>query len=221
MAKQFLLSLKQTIVALEDMEVIFTIDVRALPQYEECYNILPNTHFFFQKVNPKVSDVFQTCYENSKGKWVWFLNDDLLSETVGWDLIIKEALENFPDEMILLWPNDMIFGLILSCFPLTSRKAIEAVQYFPIPYHMYKVDDSLFDIFPPERKLYTPSIVMRHLHLQQGGNGYRLPNGMVYPNKEPYMSIDTELFARLAKRREMQRSIIKSFISLDSLPKQP
>lgn len=151
-----------------------------------------------------VSKLYEECYKESKGRWVLLSADDFICETQDWDIDFSQACVKNSQKPVLIWPNDCIFGPRLSCMSLVRRKWLDAIHYFPMPYERYKMDDTLFDVFPKEFHLYLPHVVMRHLNVH-GTSGYPVPGGGIYPNDEPQLTNDTVLYAQLAPRRIEQR----------------
>jgi hypothetical protein len=61
----------------------------------------------------------------------------------------------------------MIFGMSFACFPLVNKHVIK--NLFPMPYVRYKMDDSIFDVIPENRRFYLPNVIMRHLNIDING----------------------------------------------------
>lgn len=143
---------------------------------------------------PYVSDLLYECFANSTGDWIMFGNDDLIMETKNWDLYIKKAIEMFPDEIVMFYPNDTIFGQDFACFPIVSRKVLEVSNFFPLPnYRKYKIDDTLLQIMPRNRIFYLDQITLRHLNVIEDEKGVS-SNGWGYKSINEYGIADHETF---------------------------
>jgi hypothetical protein len=133
-------------------------------------------------------------------------------KTKNWDRILKNKVSEVNDEIALFWPDDTMFGDRLACFPIVSKRAMEiANDIWPMPFHTYKIDDELRDIFPLSRRFFIPEIIMKH-HNDKGEVGYHLPDGRCYPNNLPVLHADDELFMgrqnlRTEIREKLQREI--------------
>lgn len=111
------------------------------------------------------------CYEASSGRYVMLLNDDVLCRTRGWDTIIYEAFSKFPDDIALVYGNDLDQGAHVPTFPILSRVACEAMGTIcPVGYWNLHIESHIFDVFKQLKRLrhdrivYLPDMVFEHLH---------------------------------------------------------
>lgn len=149
------------------------------------------------------------CYKLAKGDWIMLANDDVIMETKDWDLILKSKIQEFPDQLALLWPDDNMFGARLSCFPIFSRKAAELVQLFPAPYRRYKLDDTIYAIFPRKRRVFLSEILLRHNN-DNGDVGCPLPGGRIYPIDVNVAEHDNRMWhLESGRRNEMYNKLLK------------
>lgn len=156
-----------------------------------------------------IAHLLHQCYRRATGDWVMFANDDLVCETPGWDRLVFEAIDWYGDSA-LLWPDDGMFGSRLACFPIVSRKMLDLLEFFPQPYQRYKVDDTLFHVVPHEFRHFLPHVRFAHLN-DHGTDGYRLPDGRVYPVDRQAASFDNAQWAlQESVRRQMQSRIQRS-----------
>jgi glycosyltransferase involved in cell wall biosynthesis len=144
----------------------------------------------------------QECYRLCSGDWIMFCNDDIKIDTYDWDSILFKKMEEFPDEMALFWPNDGMFGSNLSCFPIISRKALEAIEFFPVPFQRYKIDDTLHYVFPFNRRVYIPEILFRHGNLK-----YVTPGG-ISPTDPAAMNDSLQWIKETSRREEMRKALL-------------
>ncbi len=160
----------------------------------------------------RVSDLFEICYLHATGDWILFGNDDVIFETYNWDMIFKAKIMQYPDKIVLFYPNDEIFKGNLACFPLVSAKAMGIAKgIFPMPYQIYKVDDSIQDIFPINRRIYVPEIIVKHMNLVNEGPGYKTERG-IYPNNEKVLREDTQKFFDLQNHRDSLKRKLEACI---------
>lgn len=114
-----------------------------------------------------IGNLQEKAYDIARGQWIALANDDCICETPDWDLQLFKELDKFENDRIaLLWFNDKLFGNALSCFPIVSKKALHAINFYPTPYERYKIDDTLYAIFPYDRKVFLKDIVFRHLNTE-------------------------------------------------------
>jgi len=156
-----------------------------------------------------ISNLQYECYKVSDGEWIMLGNDDCIIETYGWDEQVRYAMNHFKDGISLIYPNDGMFGQMLACFPIIPRRVIEMTNLFPMKYQRYKVDDTIFGLFPNERKIYLPNLKFTHLNNQgKEGDGYKLPDGKIYPIEQSAAVYDNEIWmSEQPKRAEMSRII--------------
>ncbi len=156
-----------------------------------------------QPVNMSALD--QACYEASTGRWVWFVNDDTVMETHGWDVFLRELVGTWPDGVALLWPDDGMFGARVACFPLVSRRLLDGIGFWPQPYRRYLLDNTLTEVVPENRKRYVPEVRLRHLN-HAGAVGHALPDGRVYPVDDAAAAHDLAQWARQGHCRQRMRT---------------
>jgi hypothetical protein len=141
-----------------------------------------------------VIEAVTRCVKRAKADWLWFANDDLVSQTEGWDVIFKQCTEHFTDKVAMFYPNDGLFGYRFPCFPLVAKECIR--ELFPSPYLRYKVDDSIRDIIPAERRHYMGNVLMSHSNFStnQSDFGFNLGDGRVYLQDQKSMAHDHNIF---------------------------
>lgn len=150
----------------------------------------------------RISDAFNNCYEHAIGDWIWIANDDLICRTKGWDNHFYKATKMYSDNIAMFYPNDLMFEHTFACFPLVHRTTVK--KLFPMPYIRYKIDDSLSDIFPIERKHYLNQVVMEHTnHDISGQDGFLTYSGKIYPINSYHGKLDSLTYNHLAPKREM------------------
>ncbi len=161
-----------------------------------------------------IAHLLHECYKMSRGEWIMFGNDDIICETPKWDKMVLTAIEQFgKDGMEIFWPDDNMFGINLACFPIVSRKLLDMVGFFPQPYQRYKVDDTLFGLFPPDKKYFLSNIKFRHTN-DQGTEGYVLAPGKIYPILQEAARFDNERWAEQASNRFRMRDIVNKNLGI-------
>lgn len=206
--EQFLNSLYKNTANKDEIEVVVLVDDdKNYVDYrkEEGVRIVTIHRIPDEVLN--VSTLQYECLKLAEGDWIMLGNDDCVIETMGWDDQIKQGIEYFPDGISLVYPNDGMFGQMLACFPVISRKVIDLVGLFPMPYHRYKVDDTIFNLFPPSRRIYLVNCLFTHLN-NQSDQGYRLPDGKFYPIDGIAGGKDQRLWdSELPRRMDMSKKL--------------
>jgi GT2 family glycosyltransferase len=137
--------------------------------------------------------------------YIFMVNDDLVVETPHWDNLVIEALQEFPDQIVLLHVNEGIFGERLCTFPFFSRKLCDlAAPLYPEEYQRYRIDDHIHNIFDlltllgHRRRIYLPDVIFRHHNFDvKAGEAVYVPNPEAHDH-------DTRLFdSQLEIRKEV------------------
>jgi hypothetical protein len=196
--EQYIESLKSLAKDMSRIELVTLVDDK-VPNYVAYHHDRIEVHQ--NPVEPlSIAHMQFECYKVCSGDWIMLSNDDCIMQTQDWDEIIFQAASMVPDDIALFYPNDGMFGQKLACFPIISRKVIDALELFPMPYHRYKVDDTIFDLFPEHRRMYLGSVVQIHLN-NQGTEGYQLEDGRIYPIDKAVATIDNQLWAMHSNTR--------------------
>ena len=119
-------------------------------------------------------------YETCSGRYIMLLNDDVIVRTPGWDYQVRACFRDFPDELVLIHTNDLMFGETLCTFPLVSRAYCElAGGICPRDYIRYRIDDHIGDTFNllallgERRIVYLPDVIFEHFNYAEPVSGVR------------------------------------------------
>lgn len=115
------------------------------------------------------------CYAQSTGEVIILCNDDIIVRTKGWDMLIHRQIVRFPDEVYLLYPNDLYKGRRLAVFPILSRVTCDTIgDPFPADYRGAFIDVHVLDIFKQlqgrghKRVVFLEDVVFEHMHYKLG-----------------------------------------------------
>ncbi len=115
--------------------------------------------------------IIRNCYSKSTARYIILLNDDVIFRTKNWDIKVLEAFSRFPDDLALVYCNDLYYGRRLSSFPILSRTACDLMDNIcPAKYKSHCIDSHIFDIFKRlsqlghERLVYLPNVIFEHMH---------------------------------------------------------
>jgi hypothetical protein len=102
-------------------------------------------------------------------------NDDVLCRSPGWDTTVLDTFACFPDDVALVWGNDLFRGARLPSHPIVSRTVCEILGAMcPAQYHRDYIDTHLHDVFlilgrlGHDRLIYLPEVIFEHLHVEAG-----------------------------------------------------
>ena len=117
----------------------------------------------------------RACAEASKSKILFFVNDDSVVETFGWDSKIIDVHNSVEDSIYLCYPNDCFKGKELAVFPVLSKFCYNTFELLPTIYKGAFSDTHIHEIFHllsalgHNRLFYQDSIIVRHNHYRTTG----------------------------------------------------
>ncbi|MFN3468017.1 MAG: hypothetical protein ACK4WF_10010, partial [Candidatus Brocadiales bacterium] len=102
-----------------ELEVVLYVDEDDSSSHSLSHPVLPIVKLI--RPGNTMGNINRACYDSCHGRYVMLLNDDVLFRTRAWDVTVLEAFARFPDDVALVYGNDLIFGRHLAAFPITSR----------------------------------------------------------------------------------------------------
>lgn len=151
------------------IEVVLYMDEDDLPSHTISHPSLRIVKLIKQRNT--MGNINRTCYEACRGRYVMLLNDDVQFRTRGWDSAVLQAFAQFPDDIALVYGNDLIFGRHLAAFPITSRTVCNLLGGIcPPEYRRDFIDVHLLDIFKRlsnigyDRIVYLKEVIFEHMH---------------------------------------------------------
>src|SRR5690348_487730 len=70
----------------------------------------------------RMGELNMSGYRVATGRYLLLLNDDVILRTPGWDEQVLSAFRSFPDGMVLVHLNDLVFKDTLCIFPFLTRE---------------------------------------------------------------------------------------------------
>jgi GT2 family glycosyltransferase len=119
-------------------------------------------------VGPRIvlSDCWNVLARKAQGDFLHMSADDIRFRTPGWDQIIRETFEQFPDRIACVYGRDGIHDEKLATHGFISRRWFETVGYFT--WHEFPCDFAdtwLHDVAQMVgRLIYQPEVLIEHLH---------------------------------------------------------
>jgi len=172
-ARQALDSVARTADRPRQLEVILYVDLDDVPSHGIEHPDLKVVKLI--RPRAKMGAMTQACYAASAGRYVMLLNDDVVCRTAGWDAAILARLEQYADDVALVWGNDLFRGATLPSHPILARTACAIMGgVCPQKYHRDYIDAHIYDVFCALRRLghdrlvYLPDVVFEHMHVEAG-----------------------------------------------------
>ncbi len=141
------------------------------------------------------------CHAAATGRYLMLANDDLVFHTPGWDRHVLAAFARVPDDIALVWGNDLMHGADFATHPIVSQLSCNLMGGICPPgyYHEY-IDLHLFDVFQRlrraryDRMMHLPDVIFEHRH---AGAAAAKPRGVL--DEQTYIAW-TEERRRIARR---------------------
>ncbi|GEM_PF-1543101 len=205
-------SIIDTTARLDQIEMVLAVDDDDI----ESQNITCDKFKITKTILPKGSTMGalnQACFDVSCGRFVSGMNDDVVIRTKNWDQIALNAFAMYPDDIVLLHINDMLFQERLCTFPILSRRACLEIGLCPTDYKRYRIDDHIYDIYNMlaylgyKRILYLPDVIFEHENYQtdkgKPGETFVGKNERVYAPNLEIIKQDAKLFDEKATERKL------------------
>ena len=202
--KRLLQNIVDTAYNPENLEIILGVDLDDPGSHFYDHNRLQITNLVFR---PGVGcgSMQNGMFNESTGDIYFTINDDCIIHTKGWDDEIINIYDAYPDEIVFVVVNDLMFKGKLAVFPCQSRKAINIIGGIADPRYMkYRYDDHVHHVYDILRQLghdriiYRKDLIFEHDH-------YKVVNGQrVYAMAGvPMQTNDGQLYVELREQRKI------------------
>src|SRR5439155_13020859 len=151
------------------------------------------------------------CFDSSTGRFVIFMNVDVVLRTRDLDRGIYAAFTSFGDDIGLVYVNDLLFREKLCIFPVLSRQACLQIGVCPAEYRRYRIDNHIFDTYNllafwgHRRIIYLPDVVFEHFNHQSTpqveAEKFVSEDGKVYVPNPEILQVDAPLYDSLFQKR--------------------
>ncbi len=186
-----LANLRETISDMSQIEVVVCLD--AEPSFPDGWidRIGDNLIRVYAAPSKYRGRFFDAAWKASTGRFLLMMNDDALFKTKGWDKMIP--YDKYPDDLVVFGFKDNQFNDRFFCHPIWSRRAMEmGDNLFGPNYWITKCDNTVWDIHPPNRRVYLETIELEH---RQTPYGPEWAPAYEYDNKLYLDNIDARSFA--------------------------
>lgn len=169
--KTLLDSLVKTTVDLDSVEVLLVMD-KDDHELERAFELTNQYALSIYVLVVNKSDNFSRDYMNfgaskAHGENLWMMNDDVVIETAGWDVKVKEAIGTRKVYCVDTWCTDHEEIHSFPRFPMVSRKAYETLGFVFYPQiRMWGADAVLFDLYKKAGcVIECHDVKVEHLHM--------------------------------------------------------
>ena len=208
---RFLRSVVETTRRLDDIEVTLCVDTDDVESQNVSFDAVAIKTVIVPP-GATLGTLLRNCFDASTGRFVIFMNDDVVLQTRDWDRGIYAAFTSFGDDIGLVYVNDLLFREKLSIFPVLSRQACLQIGVCPAEYRRYRIDNHIFDTYNLlaslgyRRIIYLPDVVFEHLNhqntLQVEAEKFVSEDGKVYVPNPEILKIDGPLYDSLFEKRK-------------------
>ena len=116
------------------------------------------------------SDMWNKCLAAASADIFMETGDDCVFRTKGWDLDVEQAFSEYPDKIVLVYGDDLIWGEKLSSHSFVHRNWTDALGYIAPPWFSSDCCDAwLYDVAGMiGRRKFLPGVVTEHMHPSVG-----------------------------------------------------
>jgi len=121
-----------------------------------------------------LSEMWNRCYEQARGEIFMHCGDDIVFRTPGWDQMVRDEFDRWPDKIVLVQGDDMSPNReVLATHGFLHKRWVETVGYFVPPLFSSDWNDVwLTDVADQiERRVRLPFIT-EHMHYGFGKAEY-------------------------------------------------
>ena len=202
---------------IEDIEIVLCLDDDDVESQK-----ISNDKLLIKKViSPRglsMGKLNIACFNASSGQYVMLLNDDVILRTKNWDKIISSLLSLYPDDIVLIHTNDLLFREKLCTFPMLSRRACQEIGVCSPEYQRYRIDDHIYDIYNMlaylghKRIVFLPEVIFEHDNYTQGIQGntgqiFKSEENKIYKPNQEILESDARIFD--GKQEERKNDALK------------
>lgn len=148
-----------------EIEIIVRLDEDD-PKLNEYMDSPPKQTTYFTGPRVVLSEMWNECYERARGDILMHCGDDIIFRTMGWDAVVKDTFELYPDRIVFVFGNDdSPHNGTFGTHGFIHRNWVKAVGYFVPPYFSSDYNDTwLNDVARMiDRHRHIP-ILTEHMH---------------------------------------------------------
>lgn len=159
-----------------------------------------------------LSQMWNECYKEATGDIFMHCGDDIVFRTQGWDTLVCEHINKYPDKIVFVHGMDGIQNEKLGTHGFLHRNWVDAIGYFVPPYFSCDYNDTwLTDVSDMlGRRAYEPRIFTEHMHWAVG----KQPKDSTYSETQARGHRDnvTALYESLRTKRLEDVEKLKKYI---------
>ena len=89
-----------------------------------------------------ISRKVNECQAIATGDIYMMISDDFVFETKEWDKAVEEVFNEYPDKIVMVWPDDKCYRSSFGQSMFLHRNWVETVGYFAAPYFVAQFIDN-------------------------------------------------------------------------------
>lgn len=149
-------------------EFVFYTDDDDIRSREILVELKDPGHVITVITGPRIvlSQMWNACAEKARGDIFMQCGDDIAFRTPGWDVAVREAIEQFPDRIAFAHGDDGGQGAALGTHGFVHRRWTEVLGYFVPPYFASDFNDVWLTDLADRigRHVYLPHVLTEHMH---------------------------------------------------------
>ncbi len=117
-----------------------------------------------------LSECWNEIYLLGEGPIYGHMGDDVCFRSQGWDTLVTQAFEQYPDGIAFVYGRDGLQDKRLGTHGFLHKDWVEAVGHFCPPYFSHDYNDTWLNEVAEElgRRVYLPGVFIEHLHPDAG-----------------------------------------------------
>lgn len=171
--------------------------------YQEFFDTPMKNMTIFKVPRQTLSKYWNDCYKRASGDILMHCGDDIIFRTQSWDTKVKEAFNDYPDNIVFVYGNDGsgVHDGRFGTHGFIHRDWAETVGYFVPPYFSSDYNDTwLNDVAKSIGRHRHINIMTEHMHPELGKG----PLDQTHKDRYERHKRDnvTQLYASLLKERQ-------------------
>lgn len=195
-----------------DIELVCRLDGDEAFAAATAYPALPGTRISPYIIGPRtlLSQCWNECAERATGEILMHCGDDIRFRTDGWDDLVADAFDDYPDRIVFVHGRDGVHDQALGTHGFLHRRWVDTVGYFVPPLFSSDYNDTWLNEVADliGRRVFLPGVYTEHLHPSVGKGEWDLTHRERL-ERHQRDRVD-EIYGRTESRRERDANLLRA-----------
>lgn len=153
-----------------NLEIVFYMDKDDFHSHRQFEKMDSPQHYGIIGERIVLSEMWNECQKIATGEVYMHCGDDIIFRSKGWDTLVREHMNRYPDKIVFVHGMDGIQNERLGTHGFLHKNWVETIGYFVPPYFSCDYNDTwLTDVSSMiGRRIYEPKIYTEHMHWAVG-----------------------------------------------------